>query len=276
MKTNFSRSIVMEAMEQRVLFSADASVLTETVVSDTLPTSISNHITATGKISVNVANNSGVKQSGAIFVDVVSTTDFSLDLQSQDTFLLAAKRESINLQNGESKTFIIPVTVKKEKFEDGTFPIYAVAADREDGLSQSASSGGSFTVHPPIITLSETESFVKLPPAVVSAGKFNVTDKVVVTNSGTDPSTDKLTVNIIATPDGIAADGVVIKSFTPRPGIRPGKLAKLSFHLSKLPVITDGVYDLITQVTLNTGVSTTTDPTSAPTITVGEGDVTTR
>jgi hypothetical protein len=271
--TKIRRPIVIESMERRVLL--DATVLTDAVISSSLPASFSDQTVAHGKVMVTITNNSGVTQKEKVSVDVVVTPAGSLDLQAQSTVILATKGYSGTLVNGQSKPFTEAVTVKKGELGDGTYTVYAVAADPEGGTSQSAA-GPTFTVTAPVVTLSETESIAKLPKSSVTAGeKLGLTDKVTVVNSGTDASTTPLTVDVYATPDGTVASGTLVGSATSKATIGAGKKGVVPVKLATVPAtLTAGTYDLIAAVTQANGTVTASPAASSPTLTVSGGSST--
>jgi hypothetical protein len=128
--------------------------------------------------------------------------------------------------------------------------------------------GPTLTVHPPNVTLSETENILKLPDSTTTGVKFSVTDQVAITNSGTDPSTGALQIGIYATSDGIPADGSLMTSVSRTPVINPGKTLTIPVIVGGIPKLSAGTYKLVTQVTQANGTVTTTDPSTAPMITL--------
>jgi hypothetical protein len=261
-----TRPVVIEPMEQRRHF--DVSFLTETIDSSTLPSAISDHAMLHGAVIVTVANNSGAdvtKAKAGIGIFISSGT---LDVPSGQYASLGSKLTTLNLLNGASKVFTIPIHIAKGKLNDGVDTLTAVVAESGGGFSDSGTFG-TLTVHPPIVTFSETETFLKLPDSTAQGSKFHVTDKVAITNSGTDPSTDAFTVGIYATPlDGIPADSKLMTSVTRKQMIAAGKTVTVPVNIAAIPALGVGTYKLITQVTQTIGTITTTDPSTAPEVTV--------
>lgn len=261
------RPALIETMERRLLFSASA--LTETIDSSTLPTSISDQTALKGTLEMTITNNSGAdeKDSGALVSFVISSGP--LDPQTLNFYILKEQKTNLALADGASKDFkfSINLNLAKGKPPDGDYNIYALVVDAQSNSSQSAV-GPAFTVRPPIVVLSETENLLKLPDSSAPGAKFHVVDDVAITNSGTDPSTTPLTIGIYLTPDGIPADGSLMTAVTKKETIAAGKTVTVPVTIAAIPSLAVGTYEFITQVTQSNGTITTTDPASAPTITL--------
>ena len=264
-----AQSVVIESMENRLFF--DASQLSEAIVASTLPAQISDQTVAHGKVTIDVTNNSATLQKYRGVVDVATTTDSTFDPQSYSEFNLGGKNTSFNLASGVTKQYVIPVNIKKGELQDFTYGLYAFVADVSQQYSVSGPTG-TLTVAPPVVTLSETQTFVKLPSTLATAGgKLGATDKIAITNSGTDASSTALTIDVYATPDGVASDGTPFLAvpLTKKIQIKAGKTANVTVKLPTFPTVTDGTYSVIAQVTQTTGTVTQSDATVAPTVVVG-------
>jgi hypothetical protein len=256
---------LIESMERRLLF--DATLLTEVIDSSTLPASVSDQSVLKGTLEMTVSNNSGIdeKDPGSLVSFVISSTP--LDPPTLNFYILREQKVDLSLADGASKDFKFMVSVPKAKVPDAVYNIYALVVDANNGYSQSAP-GATLTVRPPNVTLSETENLLKLPGSTTAGTKFHVTDQVAITNSGTDPSATPLTIGIYATPDGIPADGSLMTSVTKKVMIAAGKTVTVPLTIAAIPTLAAGTYEFITQVTQSNGTITTTDPATAPTITL--------
>jgi hypothetical protein len=261
------KKAVIEAMEQRTLF--DVSALTETLDSSTLPTSISDRDVLKGTLVMTITNNSGSpeKDPGSLVSFVISSTP--LDPPTLNFYILREQKVNLSLANGASKIVRLPVDINltKGRPTDGTYSIYALVVGADNNFSQSAP-GPALNVHTPIVTLSETETLLKVPDSTVAGGKFHITDDVAITNSGSDPSTTPLKIGIYFTPDGIPADGSLATGVTRKVTIGAGKTVKVPVTFGAIPTLATGTYDIVTQVTQSNGTVTTTNPATAPTITL--------
>jgi len=254
----------VESMERRLFL--DASELSVMIDSSTLPSAVSDRAPLTGKMSLTVANNSGITQKEKVEVGFLIANG-ALDVVGRNYGVLKALNTLLSLGNGKSQTFNFAINIAKGKLADGVDTIYAVVVDPNNAYAQSPP-GPSLTVHPPMVTLSETENVLKLPGSTTAGVKFSVTDQVAITNSGTDPSTDALKIGIYATPDGIPADGSLMTSVSRTLVISPDKTLTVPVIIGGIPKLSAGTYKLVTQVTQANGTITTTDPSSAPTITL--------
>jgi hypothetical protein len=259
------QSVLIETMEQRLLF--DASELTETIGVSTLPAAVSDHAVLKGMLSMTVTNNSGTVQKIPGLEVGFLIADGQLSVPSGNYSVLKSQKTTLNLADGASKVFKFPISVPKGKLNDGVDTLFAIAVDSSGAFSQS-DAGPTLTVHPPIVTLSETENFLKLPDSTATGAKFHVTDQVAITNSGTDPSTDPLTIGVYVTPDGVPADGTLMTTITRKVNILAGKTVTVPVNIAAIPTLAAGTYKLITQVTQTNGTITATDPSTAPIVTL--------
>jgi hypothetical protein len=261
------RSVVIEAMEQRLHF--DASALTETIDSSTLPASTSDQTVLKGSLVMTISNNSSAaeKLPGSIVSFVIASTP--LDPPALNFYILKEQKTTLSLASGASKIFKFAINIPKTKLVDGTFNIYALVVDAGSAFSQSAP-GAALSIHPPNVTLSETETLLKSPSSTTAGTKFHVVDQVAITNSGTDPSSTPLKIAIYATPDGIPADGALMTAITRNVNIKPGQTVIVPMQIAAIPTLAAGTYEFITQVTQSNGTVTTTDPATAPTITLSQ------
>jgi hypothetical protein len=261
------KPVVIETMERRLFL--DASAFTETINSSTLPASVSDQTVLKGTLVMTISNNSGAaeKDPGLIVSFVISSTP--LDPLALNFYILREQKATISLADGASKVFKLAINIPKTKLVDGAYTIYALVVGQENDFSQSAP-GAALTIRPPNVTLSETESLLKSPESTTAGAKFTVTDQVSITNSGTDPSTTPLKIAIYATPDGIPADGTPMTLITRNVKINPGQTVKVPMQIAAIPKLAAGTYEFITQVTQSNGTVTTTDPATAPTITLNQ------
>jgi hypothetical protein len=261
------RPAVIEAMERRLLF--DVSALTETIDSSTMPASVSDQTVLKGTLEMTIGNESGAaeKDPDSIVSFVIASTP--LDPLALNFYILYEQKTTLSLANGATKDFKFAINIPKTKLVDGTFNIYALVVGPENAYSQSAP-GAVLTIHPPNVTLSETENLLKAPDSTTAGSKFHVTDQVAITNSGTDPSTTALKIAIYATPDGIPADGSLMTAITKKVNIKPSQTITVPMTIAAIPTLAAGTYEFITQVTQSNGTVTTTDPATAPTITLNK------
>jgi hypothetical protein len=123
------------------------------------------------------------------------------------------------------------------------------------GIVDFSSTGPTFSVVAPFISLSESVSTVNLGQSIVSGAATKGSVKLVVTNHGNIPSSGLTTFNITASPaSGVV--GTTIISVTKKVTIPAGKSKTIVIPLTSIPVLANGQYYLVTQVTdPNSGVS---------------------
>jgi hypothetical protein len=251
-------------MERRLFL--DASQLTVALDSSMLPAAVSDHATLTGKVAVTVSNNSGIVQKQRVVVSALIANG-TLNVAARNFGVLKSTNLVLTLANGASQTFNFAINIPKGKLADGVDTIYALIVDPTNAFAQSAP-GPTLTVHPPIVTLSETENILKLPDSTTTGVKFSVVDQVSITNSGTDASSGALKIGIYATPDGVPADGSLMTGVTRAAVINPGKTVTVPVTVGGIPKLSAGTYKLVTQVIQADGTVTSTDSATAPSITL--------
>jgi hypothetical protein len=137
----------MESMERRMLF--DASVLTEAIISKTIPASLVSNAPLHAAATVQVTNRSGTTQSGPYEIGVFFA-DGALDIPSKNFVILGTRHVgNLALANGKSKTFAVRITRKPNTLNLGVDTLYAVAVDPSNAFSQSAASGTMTVIPPP-------------------------------------------------------------------------------------------------------------------------------
>ena len=124
---NTSRMVAIESMEKRTMF--DASLLTETIISSTLPATISDQAVLKGVVTVNIANNSGVDEKEKVATGVEISNGTLVPL-SRQFGVLASKTLVLALKAGQNKTFKFPVNIAKGKLADGVDTITALTANQ--------------------------------------------------------------------------------------------------------------------------------------------------
>jgi hypothetical protein len=255
------RAVSIETMERRVMF--DASALSEAITASTLPTSISDQDVLKGAVTVEVTNTSGTPEKFKADVKVV-TAGGALDISGGQYAQLASKVTEISLAAGASKAYVVRVSVAKGKLTDGTGTLLAVVSDTTGAESQSPA-GSTLTVHTPIIALSETEVFYKLPATIAPETKIKWSDKVSITNSGSDPSATPLTIAVYASNvTGAIPLATVFKKIT----INAGRTAVVGIAIRDNAGLAAGDYKLIAVVTQTNGTVTQTPAGTAPSIDV--------
>jgi hypothetical protein len=255
--------VVVEAFEPRIFLSA--APLADAVISSTLPAAMSDATVVHARVSLRITDNSGTTRKEHV----------TLKLLANDSSVLATRQATISLANGKSQTFPLSVTLTRGELSDGTYILTGVVTGDAD-TSVFSAGGPSLVVSAPTVSLSETERFSRLPTTATAGGKFDSLAKVMITNSGNDASTAPLVIGIYATSDGVPADGAVVAAVTKKLFIAPDRSVVVQVPLKTFPVVADGAYKLVAAVTQsNTAVTTSTNPATAPVVTVASAVIVT-
>jgi hypothetical protein len=260
--------VLIEGLELRLF--CDASQISETILANTLPTAISDQATLKGNVIVQMSNNSGIAQKfkGTIDIDAVPATDLNLSgLNLSGGTVLRSQALGISLKSGAIKTFKVPISSAPGRLTDGVNTIFAVLTDPTAATSQSAA-GPTLLVHAPIVSLSETEKITKLPLSTKVGATLKAVDHVTITNSGSDPFSGSLTIALVASPNdtvvGAAAVSTVVKKLT----IPSGRSVTVALNFRTESGLGGGVYDLISAVTQPNQTVTSSNPATAPVLTI--------
>lgn len=262
--TNKKRPAVIEGLEGRVFM--DASQLTETILSSTLPAGVSDQATLKGTVTVQVANNSGATQKFKGSVGVYAAARL-FDLTSNNWTLLRSQPAAISLVSGASRVFKIAISVPKGKLADGTYALFAAVTDQTNATSQSPA-GGTLLVHVPIVSLSETEKLLKLPASTKVGATLKAVDRVTITNSGSDPFSGVLNIALLAAPNYAVVGATSVSSIAKKLTIPAGRSVTVSLNFRSESAIGPGTYHMISEVIQPNGMVTSSNPATAPTFTI--------
>jgi hypothetical protein len=215
---------------------------------------------------VKIANSGTDPSDGVVTVGVYASTD----AQVNGAMLIGSVvNKTLSIAAGGSKTVSMPFKTFPS-LAAGTYHLVTAVTD-PNGVVTTADTATVNVTAGPVIHLTPTETFKKLPATVVSGGKFGATDVVKITNDGTDPSTGPITVAAYALPDGLFSDATPIgTAVTKTVKIATGGSTTVSLSLKAFPQVSAGTYDLITVVTDPNGVQTMVD-TSTVTVTAVAG-----
>jgi hypothetical protein len=167
-------AVVMETMEQRMLF--DASALTETIISKTLPASVSRGAPLTATVTIQISNDSGVTQSGPAEVGVF-IADGVLSIPSGDYGILGSKHiDDLAMPTGTSKTEVVPIKLKADSLAIGTDTLFALVVDPTGAWSQSAAEGNLVVTRS--LTPAFSDSILKATPKYTVTGTTEFTKQL--------------------------------------------------------------------------------------------------
>jgi hypothetical protein len=264
MRTKNHRPALIESLEQRVLF--DASQLTETILSSTLPAAVSDQATLKGTVSLQLGNNSGVTQAfkGTIAVDIA---DKVLNIPGHNFVVLRSMPAAISLKAGQNKVFKVAINVPAGKLADGTDTLFGVVTDQANAFSQSPA-GPTLLVRPPNVALSETETFKNLPASTAVGATLKAVDHIKITNGGSDPFTGLLTIALLAAPNDAVAGATTVTSVAKKFTIASKHSVMVSLNFRSEAALSPVTYQMLSAVTQPNGTVTSSNPATAPSFTI--------
>jgi hypothetical protein len=262
--SNRQQPPLIESMESRVLF--DASQLSETIVASTLPTAVSDQAVLKATVSVEVANDSGAAQKFRAALGIY-VADQVLNLSSGNGTLLRSANQNISLASGQNKLFKVPISVPAGKLSDGTDTLFSMLTDQTSAHSQSPA-GPTLLVHPPYVSLAETETFLRLPASTAVGATLKAVDKIHITNNGSDPFTGSLTIALLAAPNDTVTGSTTVTSLVRKLTIPAGHSANVNLNFRSEAPLSPGAYQLLSAVTQPNGTVTSSNPATAPTFTI--------
>ena len=224
---------VIESVEARLLF--DASQLSATIVSSTLPATISDQGGAKGTVVVAVTNASGATQTLPGGVAQVYLSAGGFDPQSYANFFLGERHLPKRVASGAALTYAVSINIKKGQIgADGDYNLYPLVVDH-DNQPGTFAAGPELDVTAPDVKLAVAQKLPKLPAAVGAKGSIKgVVDKLLITNSGTADSTTTLEVAVNADPtdDLNGVEGQGAGGLTKKVRVPAGKTVTVPVKLS--------------------------------------------
>jgi len=118
------------------------------------------------------------------------------------------------------------------------------------------------------VSLSETETFKKLPASTHPLATLKAIDTIKITNTGTDPFTGLLKVALLASPDDTVAGATTITSLSKQYSIAPKHTVTAILKFVSEAALSPLTYRLLSAVTQPDGTVTSSNPASAPTFTI--------
>lgn len=231
--------------------------LSGAVTRTTFPTSVVAGGTSKGQASVEIINSGSGVETGAATVAVYASSDGSID---GSAVLLGSVTRKLNLKAGGKIALSVPVNSFPAGL-DGSYTLLAKVTDSGGNITDS-SSGPTLTAAAPFIAFSETILRTTLPAANVSGQSTKASVQLKIVNDGNTASIGNSTIAFYASPDTMAADGTLIRSVTEKIVLKPSASRVVTIPLEDLPVVINGNYDLVAQVT---------DPNGGVSSTVGSG-----
>ncbi len=197
--------------------------------------------------------------SGVGTLNLYASTDGTVDDSSM--LINSLVLNTLKVKSGKSIAVKDMISQLPTGLPSGSYTLLALMMS-PSGIEDFSSSGPSFSVAAPFISLSESLSTRNFGPNVVSGASTKGSVKLVVTNHGNITASGMMTFNITASPTA-GVVGTTIVSVTEKETIAKGKSKTIIIPLGDIPALADGQYDLVAQVTdPNGGISVATSPTA--------------
>ncbi len=218
--------------------------LSGTVTTTTLPTSVIAGSTASAQASVEVVNTGSATETGSTTVAVYASSDGSIDANA---ILLGSVTRNLNLKAGGEADVAVAIKSLPASL-DGSYELLTKVTASSGNITDS-SSGPTLTAAAPFIAFSDTILRTTLPPSNVSGQTSKASVQLKIVNDGNTASTGNSTISFYASPDTTAADGTLIRSVSEKIVVKPSASRVITIPLLNLPVVKNGSYDLVAQVT---------------------------
>jgi hypothetical protein len=249
---------VVETMESRRLLSAAPLLapmsLSVAVTSSTLPSAVVTGAPVHGNVTITVTNLAITKAAGPVTLAIYAVP--ANGVISSTSPILASTPKTLSIPAILSKTFSLNVKSLPSNIANGTYNLVAKTTDSFNDVAVSPA-GSSIAIAAPFIHFSETEIAKNLTDTVVGGVRSPASILVSITNSGNVTPKSATIVDIFSSTNGrIDGNATLISGISRSLKIQPGKTSIVSVKLGSFPNLAHNTYDLIAQVTDETGAIT--------------------
>jgi hypothetical protein len=148
---------------------------------------------------------------------------------------------------------------------DGNYNIQAQVTDAQGNVVATSPTGPAFAVAQPTITLQEKQLFATIPSAVKSGVVTPVLVKMFLGNNGNVPTTKPTKIEILASPDGLPGDAMVLTTHSQFYRIVPGGVITVPVLVREFD-LPDGTYKVFARSTDQFGDVTYSGPDLSVTV----------
>jgi hypothetical protein len=242
------------------------AILQPATVRNTLSPNVVSGVAARGVNVVNITNQSASLVKGFVTTNIFASSNGLGDGQS---ILVGSVKRQLSIKAGATVAVSVPVKLPTT-LPAGSYMLVPQTVDPSANTS-AAATGPMLTIAAPFISLVDSFAKLSIPATVVSGVKTPAFAQLRIVNNGNVPSSGLTPISILASPDGTAASGTVIKNFSLHLTIRAGRSALVRLALPLFPGVPDIVNSIVAQVTDPTGgissiTSSTTINLAAPVI----------
>ncbi len=249
-----ARRPVLETLEQRRLLSG----INPAIIADTVPSQILVGAKLHSAISLTLTNSLPTTETGYT-VNIYASTTPTLDT-TVDPLVTSVSRPASRI--GPLKTVPLKVNVTSLPSTLATNTPYYLIAETVDATGNTGSIATNTTINLAPANISFTETVAStFPPQLVSGTKIKGSVKVGLINGGNIPAKGTTTINLTAsTTPGVVGTSIV--SVQKKVNIGIGRTGFVTVPISTLPVLPDGTYFIVAQVTDPNGAVTLATSTS--------------
>lgn len=224
---------------------ATTSALTPTITHSTLAAVVVSGSIVHAHVTVNVVNSAGVISSGPTTVSVYASTNGLIDGNS--LLLGSITKPKLKIRSTAHTTFTISIPALSANLS-GVYTLLAQVTDPSNKTTVSIP-GPALTAAAPFIAFSQTPLQTTLASADISGVKTRAKIQFKVTNNGNITSKGPSQIALFTSPDGLAADGTLIRSLTRAIVLKPGASRVITLPLLTLPAVANGNYNIVARLT---------------------------
>jgi cyclophilin family peptidyl-prolyl cis-trans isomerase len=223
----------------------NVATLETSVAKSTVPTSAVAGTAVKGTTTVSLTNDTTAAEKGPVTVDIYASEDGAIDSSS---VLVATVTRKETIPAGKTVSVPVVVTALTTTLPSGNYELLGESINTAGQISKS-STGPSLNLSAPVLALGETFTKLALPPSVVAGSKTTVAAVLKITNTGNIVSTGVTTIDLYASTNGTTTGANLITSVARKLSIKPGKSVSVSIPLGKYPLVANGSYTILAQVT---------------------------
>ena len=231
-----------------------------TIVKSTVPTAVVAGAKLHATLRLNLTDALATSEKGYT-VRVYASTSSTLDTATDPLVTSVVKTSTIKA--AKTAPLTIPITTLPASLANGTYYLNIQTTDSA-GNTDSATLGTTVTVAAPFVALSETVTS-PFTTALVGGAKGKGSVRVAITNSGNVASTGITPINLtFSTTTGVI--GTSFATLNKKLNIPVGKTVTVAVPVKSIPVLANGSYYVVAQVTDPKGGITVASSTSTTTI----------
>lgn len=232
---------------------AQSGALGVTIAKSTLPASVVAEQPVNGVVTVDLTDLTSATVKGRSTIQIFAATGGGIDSSS---IMLAQVVHATPVTAARPVVVMLPVRIRAGELPAGAYTLFARAID-PSGSSSDSPAGPALSAAAPFVSLAETLVHSGLPASAVSDATAHGTTTLNITNNGNIITPGITTITLQATTSGVLDSSAIQLASANLPlRIHPGKSARVSISLRRLPQLAPGTYTVLAEVAdANGGVS---------------------